>query len=232
MNTLCHSARALFFSFSLSLPMLLLCSCHEKKEKDASLAATASIRTDTTALLVMQVRDCARLYTTEFVVRKIVTFSDSPTMRGQILGFDVDMPTRLGDRKIAIPIDVTLKAYIDFADFGPQNVERTDSSIVVTLPDPHVVSTASKIDNKGTRQFIDGLRSRFSDSEVTALARQGEDSIWAHASQLGIEAQAQRSASSQLLPMLLRMGYKEQNVTIRFRKHFTDQDWLKMKEKD
>ena len=88
MNTLCHSARALFFSFSLSLAMLLLYSCHEKKEKDASLAATASVRTDTTALLVMQVRDCARLYTTEFVVRKIVTFSDSPTMRGQILGFD------------------------------------------------------------------------------------------------------------------------------------------------
>lgn len=232
MNSLFNLTRATLLCACLSTATTALWSCQHGQKGQPTKADSTTIHTDTTALLVMQVRDCARLYTTEYVVRKIVTFTDNPTMKGHLLGFDVDMPTRLGDRKIAIPIDVTLKAYIDFAEFGPQNVERTDSSIIVTLPDPHVESTASKVDNGGTRQYIDGLRSRFTDGEVTALARQGADSIWAHASRLGIEQQAMRSAASQLLPLLLRMGYKEKNVTIRFRKHFSDQDWLKMMEKD
>ena len=232
MNSLFNLTRATLLCACLSTTASTLWSCQHGQKDQSMEADSAIVHTDTTALLVMQVKDCARLYTTEFVVRKIVTFTDNPTMKGKFLGFDVDMPTRLGDRKIAIPIDVTLKAYIDFAEFGPQNVERTDSSITVTLPDPHVVSTASKVDNEGTRQYIDGLRSRFTDSEVTALAHQGADSIWAHASRLGIEEQAMRSAATQLLPLLHRMGYKEKNVTIRFRKHFSDQDWVKMIEKD
>ena len=42
--------------------------------------------------------------------------------------------------------------------------------------------------------------------------------------QFGIEEEAQRSAARQLLPLLLRMGYKESQVTVRFRKTFTDKD--------
>ena len=107
----------------------------------------------------------------------------------------------------------------------PVNVERTDSSLIITLPDPHVIVSASKVDNQGTRQFVDLARSRYTDAEIVNFAKQGEDSIVSHMSQYGIEEEAQRSAARQLLPILLRMGYKEQQVMVRFRKTFTDNDF-------
>ena len=125
-------------------------------------------------------------------------------------------------------LDVTIKAYIDLQHFDERNVERTDSTLIVTLPDPQVVITASKIDNKGIRQYVDMARSCYTDAEITALARQGEDSIARHMAHYGIEREAQRSAANQLLPLLQQMGYKEGQVTVRFKKTFTDNDFVRM----
>lgn len=184
---------------------------------------TASVA-DSMRQFVMTVRGSSRLYVTEMQVHKLVTHTDEPTLKGKVLGVSVNMPTRIGKRRILIPIDVTLKAYIDFTEFSEANVERTDSSLIITLPDPHVVVSASKIDNPDIRQFVDLARSRYTDAEIVEFAKQGEDSIVSHMAQFGIEEEAQRSAARQLLPLLLRMGYKESQVTVRFRKTFTDKD--------
>ena len=61
---------------------------------------------------------------------------------------------KVGYRKVAIPIDVTLKGYIDFADFTVDNVSREGDLLVITLPDPKVMLTASKIDHKKARQYV------------------------------------------------------------------------------
>ena len=136
--------------------------------------------------------------------------------------------SRIGKRRVLIPLDVTIKAYIDLQHFDERNVERTDSTLIVTLPDPQVVITASKIDNKGIRQYVDMARSRYTDAEITALARQGEDSIARHMAHYGIEREAQRSAANQLLPLLQQMGYREGQITVRFKKTFTDNDFVRM----
>lgn len=175
--------------------------------------------------LVMTVRGSARLYVTEMRIHKLVTHTDEPVLKGKVLGMPVNVPTRIGKRRVLIPIDVTLKAYINFEEFSEANVERTDSSLIITLPDPHVIVSASKVDNQGTRQFVDLARSRYTDAEIVNFVKQGEDSIVSHMSQYGIEEEAQRSAARQLLPILLRMGYKEQQVMVRFRKTFTDNDF-------
>lgn len=206
-------------------------SCAKRQTTEADSTCMAAPSPAKPALVAMQVSRQARLYTTEYQVHKIVTYSDDPVIKGTVFGAPIKMKARLGDRKVAIPISVTLKAYIDFADFSEKNVERRDSLLIITLPDPHIAATASRVDNRATRQYVDGLRSRFTDAEITGFARQGADSILSHASSLGIVEQAERSAAMQLLPLLQRMGYKEENVTIRFRKKFSDGELLKMTEK-
>lgn len=173
----------------------------------------------------------ARLYTSEFIIHKIVTHSDNPVIEGDVLGVPVKMKAAIGNRKMAIPIDVTLKAYIDFADFSEKNVTRTDSTITVTLPDPVIMASASKVDHKAMRQYVDGMRSRYSDAEIAEYARQGADSVISHADKFGIVAQAERSAAATLIPMLQRMGYKEHQISVRFRKKFTENELFRMTQK-
>lgn len=202
-----------------------------KRQDTAIDTLTDNFAAATPALIAMQVSRQARLYTAECRVHKIVTYSDDPVIEGMVFGAPVKVRARLGDRKVAIPIDVTLKAYVDFAGFSEKNIERRDSQLVITLPDPCIAATASKIDNRATRQYIDGLRSRFTDAEITSFARQGADSVMSHASRLGIVERAERSAAVQLLPILQQMGYREENVTVRFRKKFSDGELLRMIEK-
>lgn len=186
---------------------------------------------DTTAAIVLQVSQCARLYTTEYHIHKIVTFSDQPVLKGKVLGIPVEMNTRIGDRKIAIPIDVTLKGAIDFAHFDARQVERTDSSIVLTLPPPQITATATRVDHQGTRQFIDLTRSRYTDREIAELTRQGTEQVLSHLSQYGIIEQTRSSAARVLSPILQKMGYREDQIVIRFGREYTDQELIRMVQK-
>lgn len=212
--------------------LTVLPGCHRSSSPaGGDKAAAGQVRTDTTAQVVLEVSRSARLYTSEFIIHKIVTHTDNPVIEGNVLGVPVKMKAAIGNRKMAIPIDVTLKAYIDFADFGEKNVTRTDSTITVTLPDPVIMASASKVDHKAMRQYVDGMRSRYSDAEIAEYARQGADSVISHADKFGIVAQAERSAAATLIPMLQRMGYKEHQISVRFRKKFTENELFRMTQK-
>lgn len=213
---------------TLALALVLSVStsgCGKKPatEDRATADSTAARHTVSTQRIVMETARTSRLYTSEYVIHKVVTHSDVPSIEGSVIGIPVKMRTRLGDRKVAIPISLTLKAYIDFSSFSEANVERTaDGGIVLTLPDPQVVATASRVDHGATRQFIDLTRSRYTDAEIADFARQGADSIESHIGQLDIVEQAQRSAAQTLVPMLRRMGFKDDQITIRFRRDLTN----------
>lgn len=195
--------------------------CKDDKSTDFVVESSDSIDLaapiDTMGEIVMRIQQQSKLYTTECHVRKVVLFSDDAVIGGRLL--DISVP---GHRKTAVPIDVTLKAYVDFSTFSAENVMMRDSLCVVTLPDPKVVITSSRIDHEGTRQYISTMRSRFSDAELTALAAQGQDTIASHIAQYGLEEHARTSCARMLVPMLKRMGYDEGNVVIRFRKKFND----------
>ena len=96
---------------------------------------------------------------------------------------------------------------------------------MITLPDPKVMLTASKIDHKKARQYVSLTRSNFSTDEVTRLAHQGVDSIRRHAASFGIVELARTSAARTLVPIATRLGYAENNVVVRFRKDFNQADW-------
>jgi len=172
---------------------------------------------DDTTLLIQRISEQSRLYTTECLVHKIVTHDDVLRLQGSILGMKYDHALDLGDRKIAIPIDVTLKAYIDFSSFDEGNVEKKDGFIHITLPDPEVEVTASKVEHKQVRQYTGFLRSRYSDSEMSDFTRQGVESIIQSLPEMGLIQKARENAATLLMPIIQRMGYEADHIVITFR---------------
>lgn len=199
----------------------LLAACNSG---DTEPADTVADNTESRPTLVQQVRKCSRLYTTEYHIHKIVTHDDVLRLKGQLLRQDFDIPLPLGERKIAIPMDATVKAYIDFSNFSEQNVERDGDRITILLPDPQVVLTSSKINRDEIREYVGLTRSRFSDKELTGYEQQGREAILKSIPDLGIEETARENAARVLVPLLTDMGYDERNVTIAFRR---DLDILK-----
>lgn len=180
---------------------------------------------DTVPMLIMQVQKCSRLYTAEFKIHKIVTHDDVVRLKGTVFSKQFDFRMPIGDRKIAIPMDVTLKAYIDFSAFSEQNVRRAGERITIVLPDPRVVLTGSHIDQKGVKEYVALTRSRFTDAEMADFERQGRASIIASLPRMSIVETARVNAAQLLIPILEQMGYHEKDITITFRKDFTDADF-------
>lgn len=205
------------FCFVIVLCLSLLSACRGKETK------AEAVRVDTLSL-VMQVKECARLYTAEYEVHKLVLKDDPLRVKGNLFQRTFDVKVPIGERKVMIPLDVTLKAYIDFTGFDEKNVLRSGDRIVVTLPDPRVVVTSSRINHDEVKQFVSLTRSDYTSAELADFTRQGEDEILASVPQLGILEMARENAAHVLVPMLTRLGYDERNIVVSFRKDFTAAD--------
>ena len=198
-------------TFAVLFSILLGCG---RQDETASMVDDS----DTLPSLITQIQKCSRLYTTEYHIHKIVTHDDVVRLKGNVLQQDFDIPLPLGERKIAIPMDATLKAYIDFSDFSEKNVEREGDRITILLPDPKVVMTSSQINQDEVREYVGLVRPHFSDKELTSYERQGRQAILNSVPELGMVETARQNAARVLVPMLTALGYQEQNITIAFRK--------------
>ncbi len=188
---------------------------------------SAEAAIDTAAFLYDNISNCARLATAEYKVHKIVTFDDRIVVRGKLFSQTFSKEIPVGDRKIAIPIDVTLRGYVDFANFSEKNIKRRGKKITVILPDPDITVSASKVDHKGVKKVVDPLRSNFKQEEIEAYTRQGIDSIVAAIPGLGIVEAARKNAASVLVPIICQMGYAESDITIEFRPAVSDRTILR-----
>ena len=214
------------------LPVIFVCvvlaalaSCG-KNPAEKKIAETTKPQIDTVAVLYSSISDCARLATAEYRIHKIVTFDDRIVVRGKMFSKPFSKEIPVGDRKIAIPIDVTLRGYVDFADFGKGNIKRHGGKITVTLPDPQIMISASKIDHKGVKKLVDPLRSNFRQEEIETYTRQGVDSIAKAIPNLGIVEAARVNAAQVLVPIIREMGYSESDITIQFRPAVSDRTIL------
>lgn len=197
------------------IALVLITSCQQKKtEKPQEVI-------DTTSVMLMQIQKCNRLYTAEAHVHKIITHDDQLNLQGSLFKQKFSFHVPGSNRKIAIPMDATIKTYIDFKEFSIKNVKRQGEKIEITLPDPKMVLTSSKIDHKAVKQYISFTRSNFSDAELAQLEQQGRQSIIKDIPQLNLIEQAQLNAANIIIPMLKDMGFKEENIKINFRKKFT-----------
>ena len=193
--------------------LMLLSGCHKKSPDTAQTV-------DTIPMLIMQIQKCSRLYTAECHLHKIITHDDKVSLHGKFMSRDYDVSLPLGKRKIAIPMDATVKAYIDFGAFSSENVRRNGDKIELILPDPKLTLTATRIDRKGIKQYVALTRRNFSDEEITSYERQGRDAIVADIPKLNMADMARESAANILIPMLRQAGFKDENITVTFRKDF------------
>lgn len=195
----------------------LVFSCHSKKQPPNIQAGLAQ-GVDTVPMLIMQVQKCSKLYTAEYRVHKIITHDDAFRLKGHLMSKSFNVKVPLADRKIAIPMDAKIKAYIDFSEFSEKNVERRGNKITIVLPDPQVVMTSSKINQQHVKQYVGLTRAHFSDEELANYQQQGREAILQSIPDMGIEETARANAAKVLVPMLTQLGYAESDITIAFRR--------------
>lgn len=186
---------------------------------------------DTIPEMVMRIQKSSRLYTTEYYIHKIVTHDDTKKLTGSFMSknFSIDLP--MGQRKIAIPMDATVRAYIDFSTFSEKNVNRNGDKVEIILPDPKIVLTGTRINHAEVKQYVPLFRRRFSDAELTNYERQGRQAILNDLPKLNLIEQSKASAARTLIPFITEMGFKQEDVTITFRKRFTPSDIATLIEK-
>ena len=215
------------------IPLYFVCSallagCSCSGEPEHQQAQYQSI--DTVPMLIMQIQKCSKLYTTEYQIHKIVTHDDVVKLQGSLLKQNINIKLPLGDRKVAIPMDATLKAYIDFSSFSEKNIERDGQKITILLPDPKVELTSTKINQKEIKSYVGLVRAGFTDAELTNYEQQGREAIIQSIPRLGITEMARENAARTLVPMIQQMGYREEDITIAFRKEFKPYDVRKFLE--
>lgn len=208
--------RKIIFILLLSSIILFCAACSHKGTVETEEAAI-----DTIPVLVTRMEQCSRLYTTEYQMRKIVIYDNPAVISGKVLHQDFKINLPIGDRRIAIPVTATAKAYVDMGKLTAKDVRRNGDKIEITLPDPEVTLTATKVDNKGIKQKVALLRSRFSDDEITRIQQQGRKDIIKSLKSTNIIEDARQSAARQLIPVVTDLGFKEENITITFRKEVT-----------
>lgn len=206
----------------LLLMLAALVACGKKQTAEATDDERPKI--DTIPTLVMQAQRCSRLYTTEYHIHKVITHDDELALKGRILSHDYDVKLPFGKRKIAIPVDATVKAYVDFADFSEKNVRRDTSHIEIILPDPHIVLSATRVNHDDIKEYVALARSGFSDAELSSYEQQGRKAIIADIGKTGILESARIGAANVLVPMLEQLGYRAENITISFRHDLGQRD--------
>ena len=214
-----------FFISSLIISLALLSACTKSQKQEVK---PEPVSIDTIPTMVMQIQKCSRLYTTEYKIRRIITHNDKKQMSGSIMSkkFTIDIP--VGERQIAIPVNATLKAYVDLSSFSSDNIRKKGEKIEVVLPDPQIIMTSTKIDHDEVKQHVAMLRSNFTDEELTRFQQQGRDSIINDIPKLGLIEASRESSARTIIPILEQMGYKQENITVTFRKRFTLSDLPKL----
>mgnify|MGYP002678865432 FL=1 len=213
----------IYFNFLIVFAALAVAGCSRKQTPRQQPEYV-----DTIPMLVMQVQKCSRLYTSEYKMHKIITHDDEIRMKGKFLNQDYDVALPMGSRKIAIPIDATVKAYIDLSSFSEKNVRRIGDKIDVTLPDPRIEMTSSRINHGEIRKYVALTRQDFSDKEMAGYEQQGRQAIINDIPQTGIMEMAKESAARVMVPFFVGMGFNEKDITISFRKDFSDNEIKKM----
>lgn len=191
---------ALFFLFR---------GCGKTEEKGAEV--------DTISYMLQQIQQCSRLYVSEYQVRKIVTHRDESRISARLFGSEINVALPASDRRVAIPINATLKAYIDMSEVKPQDVtRRADGKIDVHLPEPVVVTTATGIDYDGMKQHTSLFGKDFSDEELSSYETRGRKEIINEIPHLGIKEDARRSAAKMLIPIISYLGMQQEDIVITF----------------
>lgn len=213
-----YNPTALFITATILVCTVLFLTLRCETAEKSPSATDADIMAKSDSLnrhhLIHRIQQCSRLYTMEYQVHKIVTHEDAKVLRLGNLSMEIPMT----DRRIAIPIDATLKAYIDLAQFTERNISDQGDHIVILLPDPRIEVTSTIVDHDGTLSHVSLVRHNYTAREQESFHRQGVLSITAGLLESDMLEQARLSAARLIVPILTQMGYREEDVEVRFAK--------------
>jgi Protein of unknown function (DUF4230) len=152
---------------------------------------------------VLAVKELGDLATTEYSITKIVKASDDQTWY------------KIGDRKILIAVEATLKAGIDLRAIEPEDISINGSTITLKLPEPKLISLQLPPDKiKVAYEEIGLLRTTFNNAERDALLTQAEQQITKAAADTGIFQTTQKNTRQFLTAFLQKLGFEK--ITINF----------------
>ena len=125
---------------------------------------------------------------------------------------------KIGDRKILLSCTAYLKAGVDLATFGPDDVDVDWTGKRVSVTIPHATLLSLDMPASEIRQEYDHVtlfRQSFSAEERNALLRQGEKQIRRSVPSLGILEKADENARRFFESVFQKMGFESVEVTFR-----------------
>ena len=125
---------------------------------------------------------------------------------------------KIGERKILLSCTAYLKAGIDLATFGPDDVDVDWTGKRVSVTIPHATLLSLDMPASEIRQEYDHvtmLRQSFTAEDRNALLRQGEKQIRDSVPSLGILEKADENARRFFESVFQKMGFESVEVTFR-----------------
>lgn len=152
---------------------------------------------------ILALREINELVTVEYIVNKIIKASDDKTWY------------KIGDRKILMTCEATLKAGIDFSALNAEHIRISNKQVTLTLPHATLFSVSIKPENiKVAYEEIGAFRNSFTTQERDMLAAQAQKQIQNSADSLGVLQTAETNASLFASNFLRNLGYER--VIIQF----------------
>jgi Protein of unknown function (DUF4230) len=174
---------------TLTLIFIVSIACSCKKEKKVNE--------------VFALREMSELATVEYLVTKIIRASDDKTWY------------KIGDRKILMSCEASIKAGIDLSAIREENISIEGKSISLVLPKAHLISINIKPENIKVEYQETGIfRDDFSAAERDQLMTQGEVQIRKSVDSLGVLQTAETNATIFVSNYLKLLGYDR--IHIRF----------------
>lgn len=189
---------------------MLLTACNSQNTHDDNKQFTVQ---DSVAQ-VLQVRSCARIYSSEYRIHKIITNHDILKFEGHIIQKKMSISLPSGSRKIAFPIDMTLQGYTDLSLLTEKNIKIQGKSIQITLPDPQFILVSVKINRNKIIEETDLMRSRYTEEEINKFTRQGVNHAMKTLPWNELVATARTHAAHTLFPFLSKLGFTQ--IEIRY----------------
>lgn len=150
---------------------------------------------------VLAFKEMSELATVEYIVTKIVKADDNRTWY------------KVGDRKILMSCEASIKAGIDFSAIDEGDVTIDGKSISLVLPKAHLISLNIRPEDVRVEYEETGFfRDDFSTAERDALLIQGEKQIKNSVEALGVLTAAETNASLFISNYLKTLGYNRINI--------------------
>jgi len=152
---------------------------------------------------IFSLKEMSDLATVEYTITKIIKASDDKTW------------FKLGDRKILMSCEATIKAGVDMSGLMKEHFSTNGNAIHLRLPPPKIISINIPADKIKTEyEEISVFRDPYKTGERDNLAAQAEAQIARSIPQLGIIEQAKANTELFVHQFLRQIGYD--SITISF----------------